>query len=159
MTSSMFRLCLFTAPFFLLTITTSLTTGQCLTANDNTIVDKNALNNLYTGQQAFTLSLLRAINNTASQENIFFSSYSTYHALLLTYFGSGGSTESELRNVLNLQWANSKVDVQAAYRHETQQRIRRGRNSTITFRAADRIFLSEESQLRYVLIKYSKHIP
>lgn len=57
----------------------------------------------------------------------------------------------ELRNVLNLQWANSKVDVQAAYRHEAQQRIRRARNSSITFRTADRIFLSKESELRYVL--------
>lgn len=151
MTSSKFRLCLFTATFLLLTITTGLTSGQCLTENDGTAIDKNALQNLYTGQQAFTLSLLRAINTTASQENIFFSPYSTYHALLLAYFGAGGNTEMELRNVLNLQWANSKVDVQAAYRHEAQQRIRRARNSSITFRTADRIFLSKESELRYVL--------
>ena len=125
--------------------------GQCLTDNDAAQpVTKAARNNLYLGEQAFTLSLLRAINSTASSENIFFSPYSTYQALLLAYFGAKGHTEQELAQVLNLQWANNKFDVMQAYRVGETLRNRRAANSSVVFRAADKIFLSKETKLRCV---------
>lgn len=137
------------ATVLVLTTHTVVVRSQCLTADDaQQPLNKLARSMLYAGEQSFTLSLLRAINVTASQENIFFSPYSTYHALLLAYFGAAGSTEAELRQVLNLQWTNSKLDVMQAYRLEETIRNRRARNSSVTFKTADKIFLAKEVQFR-----------
>lgn len=57
---------------------------------------------LYPGQQAFSLNLLQAINQLTPTENLFFSPYSTYHALLLAYFISANQTEGYLKKVLQL---------------------------------------------------------
>lgn len=62
----------------------------------------NAYANLYGGQQDFSLALLNAINKLMPKENLFFSPYSTYHALLIAYFMAGGQTEAYLRKVLRL---------------------------------------------------------
>lgn len=80
-----------------------------------------------------------------SDENIFFSPYSTFHALLLAYFGAKGNTETELKNVLNLNWANSKFDVMQAYRLEESLRKRRAANSSVVFRTADKVFVAKEA--------------
>lgn len=122
--------------------------SQCLTDNDAGLAsNKAARRNLYLGEQSFTLSMLRAINSTS--ENVFFSPYSTFEALLLAYFGARDNTENELRNVLNLQWANNKFEVLQAFRLEESLRKRRARNSSVTFRAADKIFVSKETGLRF----------
>lgn len=62
----------------------------------------NAYANLYGGQQDFSLALLNAINKLMPKENLFFSPYSTYHALIIAYFMAGGQTETYLRKVLRL---------------------------------------------------------
>lgn len=62
----------------------------------------NSYNNLYAGEQDFSLALLNAINKLMPKQNLFFSPYSTYHALLIAYFMAGGETEAYLRKVLRL---------------------------------------------------------
>lgn len=57
---------------------------------------------LYSGQQEFSLALLSAINKVLPNDNLFFSPYSTYHALLMAYFLSGKQTEQYLKKVLRL---------------------------------------------------------
>lgn len=123
--------------------------SQCLTENDSIQpFNKDARSNLYHGQQTFTLNMLKALQNTSPSENIFFSPYSTFHALLLVYFGAKGNTETELRNVLNLNWTNSKFDVMQAYRLEESLRKRRAANASVVFRTADKIFVSKETAFK-----------
>lgn len=127
----------------------TLSQSQCLTENDSTQpFNKDARSQLYLGEQAFTLNLLKALNNSSPGENVFFSPYSTFQALLLAYFGAKGNTEAELRNVLNLNWANNKFDVMQAYRLEESLRKRRAVNSSVIFRTADKIFLSKETSFK-----------
>lgn len=92
--------------------------------------------------------MLKALKSSSPNENIFFSPYSTFHALLLAYFGAKGNTERELRNVLNLNWTNSKFDVMQAYRLEETLRNRRATNSSVVFRTADKIFVSKDAGLK-----------
>lgn len=80
-----------------------ITKQNCLTPYDNIRPpNPNAKVSLYTGQQEFSLAMLQAINQLNPAENLFFSPYSTYHALLLGYFISGGQTEKYLRRALRL---------------------------------------------------------
>lgn len=57
---------------------------------------------LYSGQQDFSLALLNSINKVMPNENLFFSPYSTYHALLIAYFLAGNQTEKYLTKTLRL---------------------------------------------------------
>jgi len=126
-----------------------LSLSQCLTENDSTQpFNKDARSKLYLGEQTFTLNMLKALQTSSPSENIFFSPYSTFHALLLVYFGAKGNTETELKNVLNLNWASNKFDVMQAYRLEESLRKRRAANSSVVFRTADKIFLSKESAFK-----------
>lgn len=134
----------FTAIFVLSFITLSL--SQCLTDNDSIqTISRDARSKLYNGQTTFTLNMLKALKSTSPNENIFFSPYSTFHALLLAYFGSKGNTEAELKNALNLNWASSKFEVMNAYRLEESQRQRRAANSSVVFRTADKVFVAKQA--------------
>lgn len=73
---------------------------QCFSPYSQKPPNKNGYEELYSGQQEFSLGLLNAINKVMPNENLFFSPYSTYHALLIAYFLTGGQTESYLRKVL-----------------------------------------------------------
>lgn len=78
------------------------TTQQCLSSEDNRIPSKGTHSILYAGQQQFSLNLLSTINKLQPDENLFFSPYSTYHALLIAYFMAGNATESYLKKMLRL---------------------------------------------------------
>lgn len=121
--------------------------GECLSGSEDaarTPVSKLARKNLYAGEQTFMLNMLAAINRTAPHENVFFSPYSTYHALLLAYFGAQGQTERELHGALHLGWATSKFEVYQAYRFEKMQRKKRfADNAAVTFRSVDKVFVSK----------------
>ncbi|XP_055702056.1 serine protease inhibitor 88Ea-like [Phlebotomus papatasi] len=134
---------------FLLAIIATLVRCDCLSENDvSGIFNKDAKVNLYTGQQAFTLSLLDAINKATPNENVFFSPYSTYHALLLAYFGAKNQTEDNLRKTLKLEWADSKFDVMQAYRIETHERARRSQNSSVEFTSADKLYFAPKVEVK-----------
>lgn len=85
----------------LLVILISNSYPQCLTTNDG-VQNPQGQRILYSGQQEFSLALLKAINEVGPTENIFFSPYSTFHALLLAYFISGSKTENFLKTALRL---------------------------------------------------------
>ncbi|XP_060646232.1 serine protease inhibitor 88Ea-like [Drosophila nasuta] len=103
--------------------------------------------NLYRGQQEFTVAMLDAIRKATPNENVFFSPYSTYHALLLAYFGATGETEKELANALRLNWAQSKETVRSAYRLEKQDRALRAKSMPLEFSSADRLYFDEGVRL------------
>ncbi|KAH8359163.1 hypothetical protein KR093_004876, partial [Drosophila rubida] len=103
--------------------------------------------NLYRGQQEFSVAMLDAIRKATPNENVFFSPYSTYHALLLAYFGATGQTERELATALRLGWAPSKETVRSAYRLEKQDRALRAKDMPLEFSSADRLYFDERVQL------------
>ncbi|KAI4466282.1 serine protease inhibitor serpin [Holotrichia oblita] len=76
--------------------------GQCFTTKDDKEPKQIGRKSLYGGEQEFSLNLLRDINQLNPEGNIFFSPYSTYHALLLAYFISAGKTEQFLKKALRL---------------------------------------------------------
>lgn len=53
--------------------------------------------NLYKGLTIFTANFLDAMHKANPNENLFFSPFSLYHALLLAYFGSANQTEKALK--------------------------------------------------------------
>jgi serine protease inhibitor len=53
--------------------------------------------NLYKGLTMFTANFLEAMHKANPNENLFFSPFSLYHALLLAYFGSANQTEKGLK--------------------------------------------------------------
>lgn len=53
--------------------------------------------NLYKGLTIFTANFLDAMHKSNPNENLFFSPFSLYHALLLAYFGSANQTEKGLK--------------------------------------------------------------
>lgn len=119
-------------------------TGHCLSDNDVDAVPKTIYSDLYRGEQSFTISMLSAIQHATPNENVFFSPYSTYHALLLAYFGARNHTERELVEALNLQWATDKNHVHRAYRIEKQQRFVRSKKMPLKFASADKIYFNED---------------
>ncbi|KAL5273881.1 hypothetical protein ACFFRR_000570 [Megaselia abdita] len=126
----------------------NLSTQQCLSDNDIQTISKSDKADLYRGQQAFTVSLMDAINKATPNDNVFFSPYSTYHALLLAYFGAKNETKNELRKALRLEWAPSKNHVFQAYRSEKRIRFDRAKDSSIEFSAADKIYFSHQTEVR-----------
>ncbi|XP_030559569.1 serine protease inhibitor 88Ea-like isoform X2 [Drosophila novamexicana] len=103
--------------------------------------------NLYRGQQEFSVAMLDAIRKATPNENVFFSPYSTYHALLLAYFGATGETEQELTKTLRLSWAPSKEAVRSAYRTEKQARALRAKEMPLEFSSADRLYFDNQVSL------------
>lgn len=123
--------------------------AQQLCFSDNSVgeIPKTIRSDLYRGQQEFTLSMLEAIQKATPNENIFFSPYSTFHALLLAYFGANGKTEEELVQALRLQWATNKKHVSSGYRLEKQMRYTRSKKMPLEFSAADKIYFDKTINL------------
>ncbi|XP_075145357.1 serpin 88Ea [Haematobia irritans] len=119
----------------------------CLIENNAAEIPKTIRADLYRGQQEFTLAMLEAIQKATPNENIFFSPYSTFHALLLAYFGADGKTEEELIEGLRLKWAKNKKHVNRGYRLEKQMRLSRSKKMPLEFGAADRIYFEKSINL------------
>ncbi|CAH1727566.1 unnamed protein product [Chironomus riparius] len=103
--------------------------------------------NLYKGLTIFTANFLEAMHKGNPNENLFFSPFSLYHALLLAYFGSANQTEKGLKEVLQLHWANSKADVFKGYQFEKKYRDNYEANSSVEFSSIDRFYFDENIQL------------
>lgn len=103
-------------------------------------------------------------------ENLFFSPFSLYHALLLAYFGSANQTEKGLKvhiirrwrknekeeafknkfsfqEVLQLHWAHSKSDVFKGYQFEKRYREHYETNASVVFSSVDRFYFDKEVEL------------
>jgi serine protease inhibitor len=121
---------------------------QCLSANDNKPADPSSRLGLYTGQQEFSLALLQAINQLTPHENLFFSPYSTYHALIIAYFLAGGQTEGYLKKMLRLGEAQTKPDVYNAYKLDKLQTGRAAVNNSYEFTNANKIYVADQIDVR-----------
>lgn len=103
--------------------------------------------NLYKGLTIFTANFLDAMHKSQPNDNLFFSPFSLYHALLLAYFGSANQTEKGLKEVLQLHWANSKADVFKGYQFEKRYRDNYEANSSVEFSSIDRFYFDENVKL------------
>lgn len=119
--------------------------AQCIT--DSTLASEPK-DNLYLGQQKFTLNLLNALQEATPNESIFFSPHSTYHALLLAYFGAENKTLESLQSALFLDWAATKEDVTRAYIFDHQRRLVNSENRSVDFNSVDKIFVAEQHKVK-----------
>ncbi|KAK9872282.1 hypothetical protein WA026_017085 [Henosepilachna vigintioctopunctata] len=111
-------------------------------------INQNGQKSLYTGQQDFSLALLNAINKISPDQNLFFSPYSTYHALLIAFFLSGNQTEKFLRNTLRLDKTQSKNDIQLAYKLDKLRTNLTNLNAAYDFTSANKIFVGDDIPVR-----------
>ncbi|KAL3281765.1 hypothetical protein HHI36_004968 [Cryptolaemus montrouzieri] len=111
-------------------------------------MNKLGYQSLYTGQQDFSLALLNAINMASPNENLFFSPYSTYQALLIAFFLSGNQTEMFLRNTLRLDKTMSKNDVEAAYKLDKLRTNFTDALAAYKFTSANKIYVSDAIEVR-----------
>jgi serpin B len=78
-------------------------TQQCFGPDDAKVQNSpNTRQELFTGEQAFSLAMLREAAAVTPTGNVFFSPYSVYNALLLAYFGAANHTEQALKAVLRI---------------------------------------------------------
>lgn len=86
---------------FLLLMVPAVVLGQCLTGNDaDNSQDPSDKHSLYKGQLQFALNMLNVANDLSSSENVFFSPFSVYNALILAYFTASNHTEESLQKAL-----------------------------------------------------------
>lgn len=121
--------------------------AQCISDDS---LPKELTTNLYLGQQKFTIDLLQALQDATPNESIFFSPHSTYHALLLAYFGAKNNTEATLKKSLNLDWAEAKEDVSRAYLIDHNIRVADAENRSVDFNSVDKIFVADQLKVKWV---------
>ncbi|KAI4466294.1 serine protease inhibitor serpin [Holotrichia oblita] len=122
--------------------------GQCFTTKDDKEPKQIGRKSLYGGEQEFSLNLLRDINQLNPEGNIFFSPYSTYHALLLAYFISAGKTEQFLKKALRLDPGLDKIDLKTAYKVDKYLTKGSSLEGDYEFSNANRIYVNTGIKVR-----------
>lgn len=124
---------------------------QCLTRDDSRLyTNPTGHQTLYRGQHDFSLALMREINQLASADNIFFSPYSTYHALLLAYFTASSQTERSLSSALRMDPNQDKLDTMQAYRFDKLKRSMASASpdKSYEFNSVNRIYVGMDKAVR-----------
>lgn len=98
-------------------------------------------------QLRLSISILDQLQRDEPQKNIVYSPHSVYWTLFLAYFGAAGETEQELRNLLGLNWAKSKADIERVYKLKIE-RSNRFQNESITFSTIEKLFVSKTMKIR-----------
>lgn len=86
------------------------------------------------------LNLLALLQKNKANENIFYSPHSVYKTLLMAYFGAGGETEIELKQLL-LSTETSKSDAKYAYKLKKEQQFNRFQNQSIEFTSVEELYV------------------
>ncbi|XP_057664453.1 serine protease inhibitor 88Ea-like isoform X1 [Diorhabda carinulata] len=128
----------------LVTVFYKETVQQCFPPYAGNQPNRKGYFDLYSGQQEFSLALLHAVNKVLPNENLFFSPYSTYHALLMAYFLSGRQTENYLKKVLRLNANQEKSDLYAAYKIDKFSTQLFAKNASYEFTSANKIYVEND---------------
>lgn len=133
---------------------------DCLTVKEDQILNVDSKTKLFKGQQMFTIDFLDKALKAAPNENLFFSPYSLYRALLLAYFGARNGTEAALVESLKLHWAQDKSEVLMAYKQDKALRLQNAKQETaLEFEAVDKFFFDEGVDIKNcVLEAFSEEI-
>ncbi|XP_045760897.1 serine protease inhibitor 88Ea-like isoform X1 [Maniola jurtina] len=136
----------------LLTVSTNVN-SQCFSKDDaSKKLNPEARTNLYRNQLEFTLNLFNTINEAVPDDNIFFSPFSVYHALLLGYFAAGGETEQALKQSLRISDAQDKVNMLMAYKVDKRSRAANNNSDSYEFTNANKMFVDSELHVRQCLL-------
>jgi serine protease inhibitor len=76
-----------------------------------------------TSKLEFTLSMFHLLFGVSGKRNLFFSPHSIHQALLMSFFGSKGATQEELRRALKLGLNDTKQDIAKDYMLENYLRV------------------------------------
>ncbi|KAJ9598343.1 hypothetical protein L9F63_010959 [Diploptera punctata] len=128
-----------------------LSTQQCLSADDNTVsTAPGSRLELFTGEQAFSIAMLKEAVRDNPTGNVFFAPYSVYNALLLTYFGAANQTEGALQAALRIPQTQSKISTMQAYSLEKYFQDMKKFNGSESYElsSANRLFISNDRKLR-----------
>ena len=120
---------------------------QC-SADEPRLATRSQIRSLSESLHNFSYKMLNTINRATPNENVFFSPISTYHALLLAYFGSRGHTEEYLKQGLNLNWAKDKDEVIKTYHHQRVMLEQKSSIKDLEFSLADKVYISSEYKIR-----------
>ncbi|XP_063592660.1 leukocyte elastase inhibitor-like isoform X1 [Penaeus indicus] len=113
--------------------------SQCLSRNDNQVPPSQPdLDHIL----PFSVGLFKEVVSSAG--NFFFSPYSIWTALVLTYFGAETNTRAQMEQVLQL---TNKEDTLALYRALNEGRSHEN-NENYTLNTANRIFIREDFSIR-----------
>ncbi|XP_023934423.2 serine protease inhibitor 88Ea [Bicyclus anynana] len=123
--------------------------SQCFYKDDaSKKLNPEARTNLYRNQLEFTLDLFNTINHAVPDDNIFFSPFSVYHALLLAYFAAGGETESALKKSLRISDIQDKVNLLMAYKVDKRARAVNNNSDSYEFTNANKMFVDTDLHVR-----------
>ncbi|CAK1548575.1 unnamed protein product [Leptosia nina] len=122
--------------------------SQCFDKDDAKEASPDARRNLYKGQMHFTLDLFNSINKAIPDDNIFFSPFSVYHALLLGYIAAGGQTEQGLKQALKIDNSLDKVSLLTAYRVDKRSRAMNNNSDSYEFTNANKMFVDSGLDVR-----------
>lgn len=89
---------------------------DCLTGLDNPgPMNEEANTMLTTAKFHFALDTLKEASTIESRDNLFFSPYSLFEALMLAYFGARGTTRTSLKEALRMPEELTQIDVFRSY--------------------------------------------
>ncbi|XP_021935517.1 serine protease inhibitor 88Ea-like isoform X2 [Zootermopsis nevadensis] len=128
-----------------------LSVQQCFSPDDTKVQNSpNTRQDLFIGEQAFSLAMLREAVADNPTGNVFFSPYSVYNALLLAYFGAANQTELSLKAALRIPESQSKISTMQAYRFEKYFQSMREINGSESYelRSANKLFIAKRLKLR-----------
>lgn len=129
----------------------NLSMQQCFSPDDTKVQSSpNTRQELFTGEQAFSLAMLREAVAANPTGNIFFSPYSVYNALLLAYFGAANHTEKSLEAALRIPESQSKISTMQAYQFQKLYESMREINGSESYelRSANKLFVAKRLKLR-----------
>jgi serpin B len=140
-------------PFLLTLVATlpNLSIQQCFSPDDNKLQSSpSTRQELFAGEQAFSLAMLREAVAVNPKDNIFFSPYSIYNALLLSYFGAANHTEKSLKAALRIPETQSKINTMQAYQFQKHYEAMREINGSESYelRSANKLFVAKQLKLR-----------
>lgn len=101
----------------------------------------------YYPELKFAISLLALLQKNEPNENIFYSPHSVYTTLLMAYFGAGGETDIELKQLL-LSTETSKADAEYAYKLKKEQQFNRFQNQSIEFTSVEKLYVRTGVRVR-----------
>ncbi|XP_042870168.1 leukocyte elastase inhibitor-like [Penaeus japonicus] len=119
---------------------------QCISRNDDTSPPPRPDLGHIT---PFSVTLFKEV--LPSTGNFVFSPYSVWSALVLAYFGSGGNTQAQLEQVLQL---TNKADTLALYRAVTDLHEAQDSKPNYTLNAANKLFVQEY----YPILECVRHV-
>ncbi|XP_026764036.1 serine protease inhibitor 88Ea-like [Galleria mellonella] len=139
--------------FALVLLIAATVNSQCFYKDDSSKkLDPAARTSLYRGQLEFTLNLFNKINKQVPDDNIFFSPFSVYHALLLAYFSAGGHTEKSLKQSLQIDEHLDKINLMTAYKVDKRSRLTNNNSESYEFVSANKLFLDNQLEARQCLL-------